>query len=566
MSEDAVVVPSPAPSSPPSSRAFLRHAKLIGVLTLLSRIVGMGREIASAHYFGAGIVSSAFTVAFAVPNLFRKLFGEGALSAAFIPLYAQALKNDSPESARNFAAASVNLLGLILLFITILGEAVIGAIIFFYPDLRPDYALTLKFSAVMLPYVLLICSTAFLGSILQVHKRFAAPAAAPILLNVIHIVVLVLGGWFFKLQFTKEAQLVSLQIKLAYWLSFFVLVAGVLQILMLLPSLRAVGFRFTWIKNFWTPAVKRMLLLSVPVALGAGVLQLSVLMDKGISIILAQGSDHGNLINELHILGYTIRCPMELGAAARLNWAQFLYQFPLGIFAIALATAIFPGLSSHAMDSDRREFRSILRQGIEATLFEGFAASAGLIIVRYPAIRLFFQHGYITAHDADLIARSTLWYATGIWAFSLLQIINRAYYALHDTKTPLVMAIVNILLNLIVELPLVWTGLGEAGMAVGTSVSFAIQAIVMLIMLDRRVGGLELKKMLAPIGKMLLATLAMCIVCYAVQKLPFYPTGPHRTTWAIQLAILMTTGAGVYFAVCAALGLGIMEHLKPKRK
>jgi putative peptidoglycan lipid II flippase len=552
----------------PVTRSFVGHAKLIGALTLVSRILGMARESVSAHYFGAGVVSSAFAVAFAIPNLFRKLFGEGALSAAFIPLYAQAVKQHHEDQARQFASASVNLLTLILLAITIVGELVMFAIIWLVPDMRPDRLLTLKLTAVMLPYVLLICGTAFLSSILQVHRRFGAPAAAPILLNAIHIVVIILGARLLHLSaHEQDARLAEiLQTKLAYWLGVFVLIAGVGQVWMLWPSLRAVGFRFEWVKHIWTPQVRKMLVLSVPVALGAGVLQLSVLMDKGISLVLAQGFDRaGNLVTHFNLLGESIRYPMEVGATARLTWAQFLYQFPLGVFAIALATAIFPGLSADALDHDRGRFRSVLRQGIEATMFEGLAASAGLILVRYPCIRLLFQHGNITPHDTELIARSVLWYSTAIWAFSLLQIVNRAYYALHDTVTPLVMSIVNIVLNLVVELPLVWTGLGEAGMAVGTCVSFAVQAVVMLYMLDRRIGGLGLRELVAPVTKMTLAMVLMVIACVLVTKLPIYPSGPTRIDATIQLIVLISVGAAVYCGACAAMGVEVLDHILPKR-
>ena len=137
---------------------------------------------------------------------------------------------------------------------------------------------------------------------------------------------------------------------------------------------------------------------------------------------------------------------------------QFLYQFPLGVFAIALATAIFPSLSSEALDGDREKFRSVLRTGIEASLWEGIPASVGLVLVAGPAIRLLFQHGRVTEHDAALIQSSLLFYAGGIWAFSLLQIVNRAYYAVHDTVTPLVMSVANIAINLAVEIPLLVAG------------------------------------------------------------------------------------------------------------
>src|SRR5262245_5124239 len=183
-------------SAPPSSGgSFRRHARLIGALTLLSRLLGLVREVVAGHFLGTGMVASAFTVAFTIPNLFRKLFGEGALSAAFIPLYAQSLKNEDERRANDFAAASVNLLCVILMTITVVGEIGLGSAILVGRNLWPDLVLTLKFAAIMLPYVLLICGGAFLSGILQVHKRLAAPAAAPILLNLCHIAVLVLGAW-----------------------------------------------------------------------------------------------------------------------------------------------------------------------------------------------------------------------------------------------------------------------------------------------------------------------------------------------------------------------------------
>jgi putative peptidoglycan lipid II flippase len=560
-------------------KSFVGHAKLIGGLTLVSRVMGLAREIVAGHYLGTGLVASAFTVAFTIPNLFRKLFGEGALSAAFIPLYSQAIKKEHEanasghsdpalhSSANAFAAASVNLLCIILLALTIVGELIIAAMILLDRSMLPDRLLTLKFTAIMLPYVLLICGTAFLGAILQVHKRFGAPAAAPIILNVCHVGVVLIGAKILHLHgHAHSPATVALQTTLAYWLSFFVLVAGVLQAMVLLPSLRAVGFRFEPVLHFWTPAIRRMLKLTVPVALGAGVLQLSVLLDKGLSVLLMQGVDSaGHAVRHFSLFGHWIRFPMELGAPARLNLAQFLYQFPLGVFAIALATAIFPNLSAVAHDKDREHFKSVLRQGIEATLFEGLPASIGLILIREPAVRLLFRHGQISLHDADLIANSVLFYSAAIWAFSLQQILNRAYYALHDTMTPLVMSAVTLTVNLLVELPLVWTKLGEAGMAAGTLVSFAAQAVVMLILLDRRVGGLGLRKSASTVVKMIVATALMTAACVMVQRVPGYPQGDSRLVWAVQMVILRGVGALVYLGACWGMGVGVMEHLFPRR-
>lgn len=570
-------IPAASPPTPVASAAaaapaksFLRHAKVIGGLTLLSRVVGLVREMIAAHFLGAGVVASAFTFAFTIPNLFRKLLGEGALSAAFIPLYAQARRRGTTESgepAGEFAAASVKLLAGILLGITVVGEAALVIAILTTSPERTDRALMLKFAAVMLPYVVFVCGGALLSAILQVHQRFAAPAFAPVLLNVCHIAVLLGGAAFLGLRGNapQTPQVLQLQTTLAFWLAVGVLVAGALQVAVLLPALRGVGFRFRPAARAWTPAVRKMLVLSIPVAIGAGVLQLSVLLDKGISYALMQGvTRDGQMITHFTWLGETIRYPMELGAVRRLDLAQLMYQFPLGVFAIALATAIFPSLSAEALDRDREGFKRVLRQGIEASLWEGLPASLGLILVAEPAARLLFQHGQITSHDADLIARSTMWYAGAIWAFSMLQIINRAYYALHDTWTPLIMSAVNLVLNLAVEFPLLWW-VGEPAMAVGTLVSFTLQAVIMLWMLDRRVGGLALRHSAGRVAKMLVATAVMGLACWLVRSSPLYPSGQDRPAWFGQLVLLTLCGGLVYFVACHALGLNFLRVLRTKK-
>jgi putative peptidoglycan lipid II flippase len=552
MSQIAVSISDSSREPKPVARksGFIGHVKIISILTLFSRILAMGRESVVATFFGAGVVSSAFTAAFKVPNLFRKLLGEGALSAAFIPLYAQALKQDEAE-ANSFAAASVNLLAMILIGLTIFGELCLWAAVKFV-GLRPDELLIARFTAIMLPYVFLICGTAFLGAILQVHHRFALPAAAPVLLNVMHIAVIVIGAKMLLLTHATGERQILLQTRLAYWLSGFVLVAGVMQIGMLLPSLRAVGFRFGKITDFWSPMVARMLRLSIPVALSAGVLQLSVVVDTLITVVLTRGE---NPADRLHLFGHVLNYPLQLGAVARLNWAQLLYQFPLGVFAISLATAIFPSLSSDAVDRDRQKFRRVLRQGILFALLEGLPASIGLVLVRYPTVRLLFERGNFTSFDTWWVTRSLIFYAAGIWAFSVQQILNRAYYAMHDMTTPLVLSVVTMAVNTAVEIPLAFTHLGEAGLAAGTLASFAIQAVVMLIMLDRKVGGLGLARMAGSIAKMLLACGVMTAACLGLQNSGFLPKGSGHLASLEQLAALLTVGGISYAAVCWWLGL-----------
>lgn len=556
-------------SAPRPSRAFVRHAGLIAAITLVSRFLGLARESVAAHYFGAGAVWSAFQFAFSIPNLFRKLLGEGALATAFIPLYATTLRRDrhaGDDEARRFAAATINLLVVTLVLITLLGEgllALAGLII-----RRPDHVLMLWLTAIMLPYVMLVCATAFLGAVLQVHERFGAAAATSIILNLCLIVGIVLSAMRFDLD-SRAGQVDGVRV-----LAVAVLLAGVLQVLILLPSLRRVGFRLDPRAALRTPLIARLVRLTIPVALGAGVLQIGVLLDKGLATFLAAPD---NTTTHLERFGVRVPYPMDEGAVVRLGNAQLMYQFPLGVFAIALATAIFPRLSHDAVDESRltrgddraaasENFRVLLRQGVEAALFIGLPASAGMILVSAPAIRLCFESGKFTPEDTLWTARSTAIYSAAIWAFSLQQIVGRAFYALHDTLTPLYWTAANLLINLVVELPLLWTPLRETALPVGTLVSFAVQSVGMLWMLDRRAGGIGLRRSARPIAKMVLATVVMTVASLLVMRLPVYPHGIGRLNAAGQVAVIMLVGGATYLGTVGLLGVrsgvGVLSRLR----
>jgi putative peptidoglycan lipid II flippase len=447
--------------------------------------------------------------------------------------------------------ASVNLLCAILIGLTIVGEAVLGVL--WLVLTRADHLLSVQLTAIMLPYVLLVCGTAFLGAILQVHGRFAAVAATSIVLNAVLIAAILLGARFYD--FSTEPGLV----KGVFLLSVGVLVAGAIQVLMLIPSLRAVGFRFRLVFHVLTPEVRRMLQLTLPVALSAGVLQIGVMLDKAIAFSLAEGDG----ATTFSLFGTSFAYPMAEGAIARLNWAQFMYQFPLGVFAIALATAIFPRLAGNALDLDKSDFRNILRKGIVASLFIGLPASIGMIAVAEPAVRLLLQHGKTTAADANWIILSTCIYSAAIWAFSLQQILSRAYFALHDTRTPMIWAILNLLINLVVEIPLIFTPLRESGMAVGTLVSFSIQSVVMTWMLSRRIGGIGLRAELRPIGVMVTSSLLMGLACWGVASL--FPDEHSKTLYAIQLMALMSTGVVTYAVLCHLGGIDLLAYVRRRR-
>ena len=545
---------SPTPTANASATAFVKHARIIGFITFLSRILGLVRERMLTQSFGDSPILAAFRYAFAMPNLFRKLLGEGALSAAFVPLYTRAVKGRDPDGLLHddFAAAAVTLQVIALIVITVVGETILVATLWF-AHLRPETALAVRLSILMLPYVVFVCAAALLGGILQVHNRFVATTATAVVLNVALI------GTLWITTRTYDATTEAGGHAIVWWQGVSLLVAGAVSVAMLIPSLKAAGLHARIPTRIWTPSLRTMLRKTVPVALGLGVLQLGVVLDKQISLMMAPQSD-GNPIG--HFFGLSYRLPMEMGALSRLDVAQFLYQFPLGVFGIALATAMFPRMSGDALDVDLTAFRASLARGIKASLFIGLPASIGMVLVASPVVRLVFEGKQFNAHQALLTARSTAIYSSVIWAFSVQQILNRGYYALHNTRTPLIWAAINLVINLVVEIPLLWTHLGESAMAVGTAVSFLIQTTVMTVLLARRV-GLPLSELWPELWKMAVATAVMTAACFAVARLPIGVRSIHLAA-AIQLLAIMGVGGVTYFLVCWLLRLP-MESLVPKK-
>lgn len=543
---------SPAPSANASAASVMRHARVIGIITFISRLLGLVRERMLAQHFGGdSAVLTAFRYAFALPNLFRKLLGEGALSAAFVPLYTRAVRGKDPDGAHHadFAAAAVACQVLALIAITIVGELALVATLWLV-ELRPETALAVKLSILMLPYVVFVCAAALLGGILQVHNRFIATTATAVLMNVLLIGSLVVTLRVYDVTSEWGAR------QIVWWQGVSLLAAGAAQVVLLFPSLKKSGLHARWPAKLRTPAVREMLRKTIPVALGLGVLQLGVVLDKQISLMMAPQSD-GNPVG--HFLGLSYLLPMEMGALNRLEVAQYLYQFPLGVFGIAIATAIFPQLSGDALEVDRTGFRTVLARGIKSSLFIGLPASVGMVLIAQLAVHLIFEGKQFTAHDTMLTARSTAIYSSVIWAFSVQQILNRGYYALHDMRTPLIWAGLNLVINLVVEIPLLWA-MGENAMPVGTVASFVVQTSAMTVLLSRRV-GLPLRELWPDVWKMVVATAIMTAACLAIGQVP---VGAGKIGAAIRLVAIMATGGLTYFTACWALRLP-MESLIPPR-
>ena len=335
---------------------FMRSAGLIAALTLVSRLLGLVRDCACAAVFGAGVTWDAFAFAFRVPNLFRRLFGEGALSAAFVPAFTEYLELRGTEEASRLAGRVAGALAAALVMLLVAGEVLVLGLLWGL-TLSLRWRLALALTAVMLPYMVLVCLAALAGAALQAMRHFAAPAAAPILLNLVWIAAV-----------AAAAPAVSSDARgRIFVVAAGILVAGVLQLALQLAVLQRKGFRWHLSLHVLHPEVRRVAGAMIPVALGMAAFQVNVLLDSLIAIALA-GPEEGAAF---HVMGRTVAYPMQAGANSVLYYASRLMQMPLGVFGIAVATAVFPALSSHAARRDWEAFSDAVARSVGSMIFIG---------------------------------------------------------------------------------------------------------------------------------------------------------------------------------------------------
>jgi putative peptidoglycan lipid II flippase len=525
--------------------SFVDHARLVSLITLISRVFGLGRDWALAFAFGFTGVLDAFVIAFMIPNLTRRLFGEGALAAAFVPHYAT-LDRDHPPSARQLAFQVIRWLWISLLIGSGVGFLIcIGLLLSGWLGDRGQLAAAL--TAITIWYAPLVCVTALLGAMLQVHRRFGVPAAAPVLLNVC-IIAAALGFamWPGEIQPQWGVCIVAAA----------VLVAGGLQLIASTAALARHARPFRPDPGYQAdrvdPARKRLMGHWLATVVGLAVFQLNVALDAGIAMFFS--AEPGQRLN---LFGRSIAYPMETGAVAVLGATARLYEFPLGVFGIAVATAIFPAL---AAASDQRErFADLLRQGLRLTLLIGLPASAGLVLIRYPLARaIYFGEGRMTGDDAARIAHVLLGYAPAVWAYSLNHVLTRTFYARHNPITPMRLSLVMILLNLALNLTLIWLPVGQgqvlgaAGLAWSTAICAVIQCALLLWLVRRYVPAPVDAAVGRSWARSLILTLVMSLVVFAVM-LPFDPQTMSR------LGLIGLVGAAVGAGgLTVALGAWLM--------
>ena len=465
--------------------ALLRSSATVGAATMLSRVLGLVRDVVLANVIGANGNADAFFVAFKIPNFLRRLFAEGAFAQAFVPVLADTREKGGLKAVRELVDRVAGVLGgtlLVLTLLTIFASPVVATI--FAPGFLRDpakLALTGDLIKITFPYLLLISLTGFAGAILNTYHRFAVPALTPVLLNL----SLIAAALWLTPAFEEPA----------FALALGVLIAGFAQLLFQVPALAGIDLVP---RPRWAPqhdGVKRILVLMVPALFGVSVSQINLLLDTVLASLLPTGS------------------------VSWLYYSDRLTELPLGVFAIAIATVILPTLSGQRARADDPAFSETLSWAIRSVLLIAIPATVALAFLAEPLLVTLFQYGAFEAQDRVMAAVSLQAYSLGLGAFMLVKVLAPGFYAREDMKTPVRIGIIamgtNMVLNLLFVLPLLWWfNIGHAGLALATSVSAWLNAALLY-------RGLRLDGVLSitgiPVGwmvRVVLATLLMTLVLW----------------------------------------------------
>lgn len=504
---------------------LIRSAGVVGLFTLGSRVLGLTRDVLMAGVFGTSLPMSAFVVAFTVPNLFRRLFGEGALSAAFIPVFVETRKKDGDAASWDLAAKVAFLLAAMLVAITAAGMlaaqwGLLGA----EPGSRA--AMILGLLRIMMPYMVFICLAALSMAILNSFHHFAVPAATQMLLNVV---------WIFAVLVIVPRVGSTLDEKI-FVVAWAVLVAGLLQLGFQIPILYRLGFRLGLDSPFGDARVGKVLMLMGPAALGMAVTQINVVIDKLLAVWVGPY------------------------APAALFFSERLVYFPLGIFATALGTVLLPALSGHAAAGEDRKIAGAINHGLRNLLFIMTPASVGLLVLAGPIVQTIFEWRTFDAVSTTQTRLALQFYAPGLVMFSLSKVFVPAFYARQDTRTPVKVGLWSVGLNLVLNIlfVLTWPGpVKHAGLAFATVLAAAFNAAVLAVILHRRYGSPEWGSIARSGLRSLAAAAAMGCVAVVVQSLLLRLLSPDggagKTAQAGSLMGAVAAGMLAYTLVSAML-------------
>jgi putative peptidoglycan lipid II flippase len=517
-----------------------KAAGIVGSATLVSRVMGYIRDMVMSWAFGTGLAADAFYVAYRIPNILRELLAEGSMSAAFIPVFTETLTTESKESARHLANAIFARLLVILLVLTCLGVVfapfVVKVIAWGWVSKSGNedkFFLGVKLTRIMFPYLLFIGLAALAMGMLNSFRYFLTPALSPVMLNVMTISAVVLSMRFLSQPILGVA--------------VGVVLGGICQFLIQVPVLQKQGMRMRPQFKPTHPGVKRIGFLALPVLLSSSVNQVNIFIGTIFASFLATGS--------ITYLYYGMR----------------FIHFPLGIFGIAIATAVLPTMAAQAARREMSEFRETLSLGLRLVFFIMFPAMAGLIALRVPIVSLLLERGQFTSASTQGVALALLCYAVGLWAFAGVRVVVQAFYALQDTRTPVKIALVALCSNILLSALFVFeTPLAYGGLALASSLAAMLNISLLTVQLRKKIGRIDASRIRRSLFKIIPASLGTGVIGWFVSSNPLWE---HRENNLHKLELLvggMLVSACFYLVAMKVMNSEELEFIwgivKRKRK
>jgi len=487
MKSDSLPASDQSPARVASRDRLARDAGLTGIATLTSRVLGLARDQVLAGYFGAGNDMDAFVVAFRVPNLVRDLFAEGAMSAAFVPTFTRELTLEGKEHAWRLGNNVLNGLLIVTGALVVLGIVFAGPLVAAYAG---DFArvpgkleLTIELARIVLPFLTLVAiAAAAMGMLNSLHHYFV-PALSPAMFNVATIV----GVVALTPLMPRLGQPPIMAVAIA------ALAGGFGQAAIQWPPLRREGFRYRFTFAPRDPALHRILVLMGPGTIGLAATQVNLFVNTVLAT--SQGT----------------------GAASWLTYAFRLMYLPIGLFGVSIGTAVLPAVSRHATAGDTASMRRTVSRGLALMLALNVPATLGLVVLAQPIVQLLFERGRFLPADTAATAAALRLYAVGLAGYSAVRIASPTFYAIGESRVPAIVSGVAIVVNVSASVLLV-RAIGFAGLALGTSLAAIANAALLLWLLRRRLGGLDERRLLSTLAKVVASAIAMAIVAGALQR------------------------------------------------
>mgnify|MGYP000259333756 CR=1 FL=1 len=543
-------------TSPTKQVSVARSAGIVSIAVMFSRVLGLVRETVFARFFGAGFLYDAFVVAFKIPNILRDLFAEGALSAAFVKVFTDYQIKKTEIEAWQLAALVFNVLAVVMSGITLIGiflaPYVVPLLARGFPPEKAALAVTL--TQIMFPFILLVALAALAMGVLNTKGRFGIPASASTAFNICSIVFgigfaywLSGGGW--EISNNKTV----IPSSAAQWaiigMAIGTLIGGAAQLLIQVPSLIKVGFRFSPLLSFTDPGVKRVMRLMGPAIIGTSAVQVKVLVD----VFVVSGIE---------------------GGQSWLSFAFRLMQFPIGVFGVAVGTAAIPALSRLASQDNIVKFRQTLSDAMKLVFLLTIPAACGLIVLGEPIIALIYQGGRFTGFDTNMVAWALAAYSIGLAGYAAIKVLSPSFYALDDARTPMYVSLASIAIHAPTSFGMMYllsgigvtperpNGFGHVGVALATSTVALVNFIALTFLMRKKIGRLNGRDIVSALLKILLASAAMSAVCYfSYRYLNGFFLEKNFLIRAAEAFVPIALGGGVFLGMAKLLKIGEIEQV-----